>query len=64
MSSNTFISLHNTTGATVSEWNALGDGFTCTLTVTHEDGASLSVVLFAAIPFDIAQRGQEDNDEP
>lgn len=63
MSSNTFISLHKTIGASVSDWRALGDSHSCTVTVTHEDGASLSVVLFAEIPFDIAQRGQEDNDE-
>jgi len=53
MSPNAFISLHETTGATFSDWRALGDTHSCTVTVTHEDGDQMSFVLFSKTPFDI-----------
>lgn len=53
MSSFMFMSLHRTTGASVTGWRSLGDSYSCTLTVTDEDGVQLSVVLFSKTPFDI-----------
>lgn len=53
MSSFMFMSLHQTTSATVSEWRSLRETFSCTLTVTDEEGVALKITLFSKTPFDI-----------